>query len=685
MAKYKDQMVNREVSWLQFNERVLQEARDESTPLLERLKFLGIFSNNRDEFFRVRVATHTRMLNVGNIDLSLKVSPGEILKQIKEIVAEQEKIFTQTYEEIVEKLAGENIFIIREDQLSEKQAEYVTGYFHNEVRTLLFPIMLDNLDDPTSLEDKSIYLAVHLQSTTEPDREEFSIVKVPSPPLSRFLILPEEEGKIYIMLLEDVIRHGLPFVFSLFGYDKYDAYTIKITRDAELDIDNDVQKSFLEILSESVKQREWGTPVRFVFDRSIPDHFLRKIRIKLHLSPDDRQRGGGRYHNFKDFMGFPKVGPASLVYPASPPLLHKDIRPYQSIFEVIKAKDIMLHYPYQSFHYIVDLLREASIDPSVRSIKMTFYRAASNSNAMNALMNAARNGKSVTVFLELQARFDEEANIFWAEKLQNTGVKILPTIPGMKVHSKLILIRRKENMKNVFYANISTGNFNESTAKVYADDSLLTANQDIATDVYKVFQMLETRYHIPKFKAIVVSPFHTREFFINKINREIRNAKAGKEAWMIIKLNSLVDRKIVRKLYDASIAGVKITIIARGICILIPGLPGISENIEAYSIVDKFLEHSRVYIFCNEGKKEFYIGSADWMQRNFDHRIEVTTPILDNEIQQELWDIIQIQISDNCKTRLLGKDNINEYRKTDDGKKVRAQFKIYEYFKNQLQ
>ncbi len=685
MAKYKDQMVNREVSWLHFNERVLQEARDESTPLLERLKFLGIFSNNRDEFFRVRVATHTRMLNVEQIDLSLKVSPGEILQQIKEIVAEQEKIFTQTYEEIVDKLTKENIFIIREDQLSGQQAEFVTDYFHSEVRTLLFPIMLDNLDDPTSLEDKSIYLAVHLQSTTQPDREEFSIVKVPSPPLSRFLILPEQEGKIYIMLLEDVIRYGLPFVFSLFGYDKYDAYTIKITRDAELDIDNDVQKSFLEILSESVKQREWGTPVRFVFDRSIPAHFLRKIRVKLHLSPDDRQRGGGRYHNFKDFMGFPKVGSSSLVYPASPPLQHKDIQPYQSIFEVIRSKDIMLHYPYQSFHYIVDLLREASIDPNVRSIKMTFYRAASNSNAMNALMNAARNGKSVTVFLELQARFDEEANIFWAEKLQNTGVKILPTIPGMKVHSKLILIRRKENMKNVFYANISTGNFNESTAKVYADDSLLTANQNIANDVYKVFQMLETRYYIPKFKTIIVSPFHTREFFINKINREIRNAKAGKEAWIIIKLNSLVDRKIVRKLYDASSAGVKITVIARGICILIPGLPKVSENIEAFSIVDKFLEHSRVYIFCNEGKKEFYTGSADWMQRNFDHRIEVSIPILDKDIQQELWDMIQIQINDNCKTRLLGKDNINNYRKTKDTEKVRSQFIIYEYFKNQLQ
>lgn len=679
--KYKEYMVNREISWLRFNERVLQEARDESTPLLERLKFLGIFSNNRDEFFRVRVATHARMLNVENLDFDLKISPRKVLQQIQEIVAEQEKVFTRTYEEIVDKLAEENVFIIRENALNQQQADFVTEYFHNEVRTLLFPIMLENLVDPTSLEDRTIYLAVHLTSTLEPEKEEFSIVKVPSPPLSRFLILPEENGKTYIMLLDDVIRHGLPYVFSLFGYDKFDAYTIKITRDAELDIDNDVQKSFLEIMSESVKQREWGTPVRFVFDRSIPVHFLRRIRQKLMLSEDDKQRGGGRYHNFKDFMGFPKVGPKKLVYPPSPPLPHPELQPNSSIFGLIRNKDIMLHYPYQSFHYIVDLLREASIDPDVRSIKMTFYRAASNSNVMNALMNASRNGKSVTVFLELQARFDEEANIFWAEQLQRTGVKILPTIPGMKVHSKLILIRRKENMQNVYYANVSTGNFNESTAKVYADDSLLTANQDIGEDVYKVFQMLETRYHIPKFKELIVSPFHTRDFFISKINREIRNAKAGKEAWAVIKLNSLVDKKIVRKLYDASQAGVKITIIARGICILMPGIPGVSDNIEAFSIVDKFLEHSRVYVFCNDGNKEFYTGSADWMQRNFDHRIEVSIPIYDEQIREELWTMLQIQIRDNCKTRLLGRDNVNEYRDTGEKKKIRSQFEIYDYFR----
>ena len=676
-------MVNREISWLHFNDRVLQEARDETTPLIERLKFLGIFSNNRDEFFRVRVATLRRMLNVEKLDYKIKTSPREILDELIEIVSDQEKVFTQTFEEIIPLLAKENVYIINEKQLSNDQGKFITGYFHEYVRPHLFPIMLDPMRDTISLEDKSIYLAVHLRAGNEPDKEGFAIVEVPSSQVSRFLILPEENGKTFIMMLEDVIRYCLQYVFSIFGWDTYEAYTIKITRDAELDIDNDVQKSFLEIMSESIKQRESGLPVRFVYDNSIPKHFLKLIRKKLQFSEDDHQRGGGRYHNFKDFMGFPKVGPKKLVYPSMPPLPHKDLPVNKSIFDVIRQKDVMLHYPYQSFQYIVDFLREASIDPDVRSIKMTFYRAASNSNAMNALMNAARNGKSVTVFLELQARFDEEANIHWAEALQKTGVKILPTIPGLKIHSKLILVRRKENMKNIYYANVSTGNFNESTAKVYADDSLLTSNQDIAYDVYKVFQLFESRYFIPQFKSLIVSPFNTRKFFIQNINREIRNAKQGKEAWAIIKLNSLVDKKITRKLYEASRAGVKITVIARGICVLIPGIKGVSENIEAFSIVDRFLEHSRVYIFCNDGNNEYFTSSADWMQRNFDHRIEVSTPIYDKEIQKELMTMIQIQLRDNCKARLLNTENVNEYKRTDSEQKVRSQFEIYDFYRKQ--
>ncbi len=684
MARYKNYMINREISWLHFNERVLQEARDETTPLLERLKFLGIFSNNRDEFFRVRVATLRRMLNVEKLDYKIKFSPREVLDQLFQIVADQEKVFTQTYEEIVKLLAEENIFIISEKQLSESQEKFITTYFQHNVRPYLFPIMLDSLRDAASLKDSSLYLAVHLRSGSDPSREDFAIIEVPASQRSRFLILPRENEKTYIMLLDDVIRYGLQYIFSIFGWDTFHAYTIKVTRDAELDIDNDVQKSFLEIISESIKQRETGMPVRFVYDNSIPQHFLKLIRKKLQLKEDDNQRGGGRYHNFKDFMGFPRVGSNKLVYPPTPPLPHKDLPVNKSIFDVIRQKDIMLHYPYQSFQYIIDLLREASIDPQVRSIKMTFYRAASDSNVMRALMNAAHNGKYVTVFLELQARFDEEANIYWAEALQKTGVRILPTIPGLKVHSKLILIRRKENMKNVYYANISTGNFNESTAKVYADDSLLTSNQNIAYDVYKVFQLFESRYFIPKFKELVVSPFNMRDFFIRKINREIRNAKAGKDAWIIIKLNSLVDKKITRKLYEASSAGVKIKIIARGICVLIPGIKGVSENIEAFSIVDKFLEHSRVYIFCNDNDNEYFTSSADWMQRNFDHRIEVAVPIYDKQIRKELMTMIHIQLKDNCKARIISKDNVNQYRNAEETPKVRSQTEIYKYFQGQV-
>ncbi len=684
MSDSKFPMINREISWLHFNERVLQEALDETTPLIEKLKFLGIFSNNRDEFFRVRVATMNRMLNVEQLDYKIKASPAETLAEIHEMVAEQEKVFTDTYEQIVEQLKRENIFIINEKQLSAAQFGFVTDYFFDSVRPHLFPIMIDHLDADEDVEDRSIYLAVHLASSTDPEKEDHAVIKLPTDQVSRFLILPEEDGNVYIMLLDDVVRHGLQYIFSIYGYDTYQAYTIKITRDAELDIDNDVQKSFLEIMAESIKQRAQGYPVRFVYDNAMPKPFLKKIRKKLHLLDDDHQRGGGRYHNFKDFMAFPKVGSKKLIYPPTPPLPHPDITVNSSIFSVIRNKDIMLHYPYQSFQYIVDLLREASIDPDVRTIKMTFYRAASNSNVMNALMNAARNNKSVTVFLEIQARFDEEANIYWAERLQKTGVKILPTIPGLKIHSKLILIRRKENQENVYYANISTGNFNESTANVYADDSLLTADQDIAMDVYKVFQLFESRYFIPKFKKLIVSPFETRDFFVRLLNREIRNAKAGKEAWAIIKLNSLVDKKLTRKLYEAGQAGVRIKIIARGICVLVAGIKGISENIEAFSIVDKFLEHSRVYVFCNDGDKEFFISSSDWMQRNLDHRIEVTTPVTDPKIKEELWTMLQIQLSDNTKTRLLGKDNINKYRQSGEEKKVRAQFEIYDYFKKML-
>lgn len=682
---YSDYIINREISWLNFNERVLQEAIDPTTPLIERIKFLGIFSNNRDEFFRIRVGSLNRLAKFGNKSFDTKEDPRKILSEIKLIVEDQEKIFTQTYSKIVKELTGHGVFIINEKELDQEQGKFIKKFYQETLRQNLFPIILQNFQKMTSIKDGSIYLAVVLQSSTHLLKDNYALIKVPQKAMSRFVILPEKGKNHYIMLLDDAIRYCLEDIFSIFGYDTFNAYTIKITRDAELDLDDDVSKSFLEKLHDSLKQRKSGIPVRFVYDAGIPPKLLNKLTNKLKISDEDNVRGGGRYHNFKDFISFPEIGNKKLYYPAFPPLRHKDIPPNTSIIKILKKKDIILHFPYQSFQYIIDFLREASIDPLVTEVKMTFYRAARYSNVINALVNAARNGKKVTVFLEIQARFDEEANITLAGKLHDEGVKIVPTISGFKVHCKLISITRRENDNEVFYANISSGNYNESTAKVYADDSLLTSNQDIAVEVDKVFKLFETRYIHPEFKTLVVSPFETRKFFIGMLDTEIKNAREGKDAWAIIKMNSLVDKPMVNKLFEASQAGVKLKLIIRGINVLVPGVEGISENIEVLSIVDRFLEHSRIFVFCNGNDPKYYIGSSDWMPRNLDHRVEVLTPVYDPEIKTELWDMIQIYLSDNCKARISERDSINRYKTNKKNKKIRAQFEIYNYFKRKLE
>jgi polyphosphate kinase len=437
-------------------------------------------------------------------------------------------------------------------------------------------------------------------------------------------------------------------------------------------------------MSESVKKRKKGEAVRFVYDSAMPEDLLDLLTKKLNISRKETTKGG-KYHNFKDFMDFPRIGRPDLRYAPAPPLHHPELADNPSIFDAIRRKDIMLCFPYHSFQYIIDLLREASIDPQVRSIKMTFYRTTRNSAAMNALINAARNGKYVTVFMEIQARFDEEANIYWTQKLQEEGIKVIQTIPGYKVHSKLILIRRRENGDNKLYANVSTGNYNEVTAKVFSDFSLLTSDTRICDDVYNIFELLESKFILPTFNTLIVSPFRVREFFMDKLDREIENKRNGKEAWAIIKLNSIVDRKVSEKMYEASQAGVRIDLINRGICVLKPGIAGVSDNIHAFSIVDKYLEHSRVYVFANGGNPQYYTASADWMPRNFDHRIEVICPILDPDIQRELWDFLQIQIRDNVKSRYLSPDLLNQYRTTEESEPHRAQFEIYDYYKGKIE
>lgn len=674
------ELLNREISWLHFNGRVLQEAADERNPLLERLKFLGIFSNNRDEFFRVRVATLNRMMKAESIPYDTVIDPKKVLKDIVSIVQTQEKEFMHIYEAIVDELARHDIHIINETQLSASQGRFVRKYFQEQVRVALFPMMISSIRDVSSLKDKSIYLAVTLERSGQDQKPDYALIELPTRQVSRFLLLPAEGRKKFVILLDDVVRFCLDEIFSVFGYDRFSAYTIKVTRDAELDIDTDVSKSFLETMTESLKQRKKGIAVRFVYDDSIPAELLRIILRRVEIRKEDPIRGGGRYHNFKDFMSFPNFGHPELEYAPKPPLPHRDLPLSRSILAIIKERDVMLHYPYHSFQYVIDLLREASIDPRVKSIKMTIYRAAKNSNVINALINAARNGKFVTVFMELQARFDEEANIFWTERLREEGVKVIHSIPGFKVHSKLLLIRAKENNKNFSYSVISTGNFNEDTARVYADDCLFTSDPGICSDVHNAFHQVETAYRPYKYKSLILAPFSMRNFFIRMINQEIRNAKSGREAWMIIKLNNLVDETIIRKLYKASCDGVRIRLIIRGICVLVPGVKGMSENIEGISIVDRFLEHSRVLVFCNGGDPQYFITSADWMVRNFDNRMEVACPVKDPALKKELQEILEIQLKDNVKSRLLGPKEPNQYKNGGD-QKIHSQDELYRLFR----
>ncbi len=684
MPDKKNKIINREVSWLHFNQRVLQEAADPSTPLIERMRFLGIYSNNLDEFFRVRVATVNRMQSMPNKPFNDSyINPERTLEEINKLIRKQQEEFNHIYTDVLASLAASNIIILTEKQLSPSQGKFIENYFDEFVRPLLFPIMLNNLR-ASSLHDHALYLAVMLQVYKKPSLEKYALIEVPSKSLSRFVLLPTEGDTKYIIFLDDIIRYCLDKIFAVFGFNTYKAYEVKFTRDAELDLDNDVSKSFIELMSESLKQRETGLPVRFVYDKNIPDRLLNQLLLKININKKDTVASGGRYHNFKDLMKFPNVGMPEHEFKPLPPLEHLLLRNQTSIISGIKENDFLIHYPFQSFRYLIDLLREASLDPQVRAIKMTLYRVANNSNVINALINAARNGKEVTVFLEVQARFDEEANIFWAGILQEEGVKVIQSIPGYKVHAKLILIRRKEGNKNIYYAGIGTGNFNETTAKIYTDLTLFTANKEIVTDVNNVFHLFESIYNTPRFNKLVVAPFHMRNIFIKLINNEIRSAKEGLPASIILKLNNLVDLKIVKKLYEASSAGVKIQLIIRGICVLQPGIPGLSENIEGVSIVSRFLEHSRVMVFANNGKPLYYISSADWMERNFDNRIEVATPILDPQLQNELNTILQIQLRDNTKARIISPAKSNKYKIGNQNLKIESQIESYKFYKDKI-
>ena len=670
---------NRELSWLSFNARVLQEAADTRNPLMERIKFLGIFSNNQDEFYRVRVASLRRIQRFAKGKTAAYTETETLIKEIAEITVNQQAEFSVIYKKILKELASQNIYILNEKKLTEAQKTFVQNYFRNEIRPLIFPIMLRRMNEKTSLRDRSIYLAIQMSDSKGKITPEQALVKIPGT-ISRFIILPGTPGKQYVLLIDDAVRLCLNEIFSFMGHDTFMAYTIKFTRDAELDIDNDISKSFLELMEESLKQRKKGSTLRLVYDENIPGELLKTVVKKMHLSKSDVKIGGGRYHNFKDFMDFPDIGTPDISWKPETPL-HHPLLPYgKSVLAAIRENDILLHFPYQSFHHIIDLLREASIDPYVRSIKMTIYRAAPNSKVINALINAARNGKAVTVYMELQARFDEKANIYWAERLQEEGVKIIRTIPGFKVHAKLIMIKRREGRKEIIYSNISTGNFNEMTSRIYSDTSILTTDQKIGNEVSQVFNLFEANYQQFRFRKLLVSPFNTRSSLIKLLNQEISNVKAGKDAWIILKVNNLVDEELAKKIYDSARAGVKIKLIIRGICVLKPETEMDKKNIEMISILDQYLEHSRIFVFCNNNDPLYYLSSADLMARNLDHRIEVTVPVSDPAMKKELWDFLQIQLMDNVKARFIDPDRMNRYR-TNGGSAIRSQAEHYKYFK----
>jgi polyphosphate kinase len=672
--------LNREISWLYFNGRVLQEASDERNPLLERLKFLGIYSSNLDEFFSVRVGSLMRLIALQEeSDIQYDFSPQAVLTEVQQIVLQQKQDFEEIFNSITRQLMAENVYFIDENNLSESQKQFVFKYFRNKVRPRLIPIMLSKHTKFPYLKNLTNYLAIYLQKTTEPDAYNYAIIEIPVDVLPRFLVLPSEDDRQYVIMLDDVIRLGLNDTFSILSYDKFSAYTIKITRDAEIDISDEVTISFFEKMNESIEQRKYGTPVRLVYDEKIPDHFLEYILKKMDLKDFKNLIPGSRYHNARDFISFPNLGGKNLRYKKQLFLPSKNLISDISIFDQLKEKDVLLHFPYHSFHHVIDLLREAAIDPQVKEIKMTLYRVAKKSSVVNALINAVYNGKKVTVLLELQARFDEEANLYWTEQLEKAGARIIFGMPGMKVHSKLCLISRKERKVITYYAIIGTGNFNESTARIYTDHALFTCDQSITKEVANVFSFLEDNYKSFNYINLLVAPFTLRKKLYKFIRAEIKAVQNGETGFIYAKLNSLVDRKIINKLYKASSAGVEIKLLVRGICSLIPGVKGLSENIEVRSILDRYLEHSRIYIFGNKGDTQVYISSADWMDRNLSRRIEVAVPILSPAIKQELLAYFDLQWRDNVKARLIDLKRSNRYvNKEPDETPVQTQLDMYD-------
>jgi polyphosphate kinase len=669
--------INRELSWLSFNNRVLQEAMDSNVPLIERVRFLGIYSNNMDEFYRVRVANVRRMMLLKKQKVhGFEGTAEDLYKTIREVVMQQQVKFEETFAILVDELRKNNIHLINETQVEDSQVQHLSDFFHSELKHEIFPIVLDKKRDFPKLRDYAIYLAIKMLCSHGKVR--YALIQIPGD-ISRFVVLEKDE-KSFIILIDDIIRTHLKEIFSIFEPHEISAYTFKFTRDAELDIDDDLSTNFIQKIEYSLKERKKGAPVRFVYDSQMPDDLLHFLLHSLHLKKGLNTIPGGRYHNFKDFISFPKFNNPDFLYEPQAPVKHPDLEHPQGIIHTVLKKDVLLHFPYQRFDYVTDLLREAALDPKVKSVKINIYRIARNSDIMNAILSAAFNGKEVVVVMELQARFDEQNNLYWANRLKEFGVKVIFGVPNMKVHSKLLQITRVNRTKEQLITYVGTGNFNEKTARIYSDLCLLTSNNQVSQEVRKVFKLLENNLERPAFRSLLVSPFNTRRKILGFIQREIEHVKKGRSGGMRIKLNNLTDNEIIEKLYQASKAGVKIEMIIRGICCLIPGKKGLSENITVISIVDRYLEHGRFMIFQNDGNPTYIITSADFMERNLDNRIEVGVQVSDIFIQQELDLLFDYQWRGSVKARLISADFLNSYHKRDLPP-FHAQKEIYQHFK----
>ncbi|MFY8128940.1 MAG: polyphosphate kinase 1 [Chitinophagaceae bacterium] len=678
-------IIPRDISWLSFNARVLQEANDNTVPLQQRIRFLGIFSNNSDEFFRVRVATLKRMIEFSEkrkkLNMHLENNPQKILDEIQTIVLQQQNEFNRIWTNIIHELKKEKIFIKTEKQLTKTQQTFVQHYFEENIRSSVIPLMIQSLTQLPYLREKSIYLGVVMSKQETAYQQQYALIEVPVKNNGRFIILPSPNGEKHIILLEDILRYNLPYIFSYFGFEQFNSWIFKVTKDAEIELDNDLTETFIQRMEKGLKNRRKGKTVRFVYDKEMDAGLLQYLVSKLELNRKSNIIPGGRIHNFRHFMDFPSVSKNNTI--RKKPFEHPLLKINKRVTDVIEKQDVLLHFPYHNFNGIIDLLREAAIDPTVISIKITAYRLAENSKVINALINAARNGKEVVVMLELKARFDEEANLEWKEILEDEGVKVLLGVPKMKVHAKLCVIKKRKQNKILHYGFVSTGNLNEKTATVYADHCLLTSNATIMNDVNRVFNYLQNWQKgdapLKQCKTLLLCPNNLRNQLITLINNEIKSAKKNKPASIIIKTNSLSDAILIQKLQDAHNNGVQVSLIVRGIYCAVFHNKKSKPPIKAISIVDEYLEHARVFAFGNNGKPKVYLSSADWMVRNLDHRIEAAVPILNPKLQTEILQILQIQLSDNVKARLLDNNQLNKFVERGKEKPIRSQQSTYAF------